>query len=120
MTIPEPAPKPKRKRKSAAEKEAERLAQARADAARPVDPLIWIIVGGLILFVALWTWLDPVTFAEAGQSKDQSIFQLVPLFMIRIFGRMPAVIILTVLGGLPLAWGIIGWLRKRSSHAKGE
>ncbi|MEO8395535.1 MAG: hypothetical protein ABI700_21250 [Chloroflexota bacterium] len=112
-TDPEPTPKPKRPRKTAAEREAERQAQMAAEAAKPIDPIIWIILGALILFVALWTFLDPVTFANAGQPSSQSIFQLVPLFMVKIFGRTLAIVILTVLGGIPLVWGIVGWLRKR-------
>lgn len=115
-TEPEPAAKPKRKRKTKAEREAERQAQAAADAAKPIDPLIWIIVGAGILFFAFWTWADPVTFANAGQNP--SIFQLIPVLMIRIFGQTPAVIILTVLGIIPLAFGVIGWLRKRFGKAE--
>lgn len=110
---PEPAPKPRRRRSTRAAREQARAAQAAADSAKPIDPVVWIILGGLILFVAFWTWADPVTFAEAGQPSSQSVFQLVPLFMIRIFGRTPAVIILLVLGGIPLAWGMYGWLRRR-------
>ncbi len=109
---PEPAPKPKRKRKTKAERQAQAAAQATA-AAKPIDPMVWIILGGLILFLALWTWLDPVGLADAGQRADQSIVQYVPLLLIRLIGRTPAVVILTVLGGIPFIWGIIGWLRKR-------
>jgi hypothetical protein len=113
---PEPAPKPKRKRKTAAEREAERQAQAAADAAKPIDPLIWIILGALILFVAFWMWIDPVTLAESG--NNPSIFQIIPVFMIRIFGQTLAAIIITVLGAIPLVWGIIGWLRRRVGKAE--
>lgn len=112
---PEPAPKPTRKRKTKAQREAERQAEAAANAAKPIDPLIWIIVGAGILFFALWTWLDPITFANAGQNP--SIFQLIPVVMIRIFGQTLAIIILTVLGIIPLVWGIVGWLRKRFGKA---
>ncbi len=104
----DPEPKPKRRRTQAAREEAQ---AAQAD--KPIDPRVWIILGGLILFVALWTWLDVRTFAEAGQPSDQSIFQLVPLLLIQIFGEMPAVIILVVLGGIPFVYGVIGWLRSR-------
>ncbi|MBC7812117.1 MAG: hypothetical protein H7175_13265 [Burkholderiales bacterium] len=109
----EPTANRKRPRKTKAERDAELAAQAAAEAAKPIDPIVWMILGGLLLFVALWTWLDPVTFAEAGQAKDWSVFQLVPLLLVRVFGKTPAVIIMTVLGLLPLAWGIKGWLRKR-------
>ncbi len=105
---PQPTPKSRRRRQTKAERDAERAAEA----AKPIDPVVWMILGALILFVALWTWLDPVSFAEAGQPADQSIFQLVPLFLIRIFGKAPAVILLTILGGIPLVWGIVGWMKK--------
>ncbi len=106
----EPPPKPKRQTK--AEREAADAARRAELAAQPIDPLIWIILGALILFVALWTWLDPTSFANA--TNNPSIFQLIPVLMIRIFGQTPASIILTVLGALPLVFGIIGWLRKRA------
>ena len=115
----EPKPKPKRKRRTKAEIAAERKAEAAAEVAKPIDPMVWVIIGGLILFVALWTWLDPVTFANAGQTQDQSIVQYVPLLMIRIFGKTPAILILSVLGGIPLVWGVIGWLRKRFGRKEG-
>ncbi len=111
---PEPPPKPKRKRRTKAEIEAERQAQAAAEAAKPIDPMVWIILGGLILFLALWTVLDPAGLADAGQPADQSIIQFVPLLLIRLVGRTPAIVILTVLGGIPFGWGVIGWLRKRT------
>jgi hypothetical protein len=110
---PEPTPQPQRKRRTKAEIEAERQAEAAAEAAKPIDPIIWVILGMLILFFAFWTWLDPVTFAEAGQPSSQSVLQLIPLLLIRFVGRIPAILILTVLGAIPLVWGIIGWLRKR-------
>lgn len=112
----DPEPKPKRSgskpaRRSKAEREAEEAARRAELAAQPLDPVVWILLGGAILFVALWTWLDPVTFANAGQNP--SIFQLIPLLMIRIFGQALASIILTTLGAIPLMYGIIGWLWKR-------
>lgn len=104
-------PKPKRKRQTKAEREAADAARRAELAAQPIDPLIWILLGAALLFVALMTWLDPVTLANAG--NNPSIFQFIPVLMIRIFGHTPASIILTVLGAVPLVFGIIGWLRKR-------
>ena len=114
-------PKPKRPRKSKAEREAARaecIAAEERAAAKPIDPRIWMTLGALLLFIALWTWLDSVSFAEAGQAKDQSIFQLVPLFLIRTLGKESAVLILTIVGGIPFLSGLIGWLRKRFAKAE--
>jgi len=47
----DPDPTPKRKRKTRAEREAERQAEAAANAAKPIDPLIWIVLGVALLFV---------------------------------------------------------------------
>ncbi len=116
MTPVEPEPTPKRKRKTKAQRDAEREAQA--SSAKPTDPMVWIILGGLILFLALWTALDPQGLADAAQPADQSIVQYVPLLLIHLFGRTPAIVLLTVLGGVPLAWGMIGWLRKRLGMVK--
>jgi hypothetical protein len=113
MTTPDPTPKPGRKRKSRAEREAARQAALASEAAKPIDPIIWIILGGLILFIAAFTYLDPVTLAEAGQPSDWSPLQLVPLFLISLFGKTATVCGLTALGGISLAAGVFGWLRKR-------
>jgi hypothetical protein len=113
MTTPDPTPKPKRKRKTRAEREAERQAEFAAQMAKPIDPVIWIILGGLILFIAAFTYLDPVTLAEAGQPSDWSPLQLVPLFLIGIFGKPAIVCGMTAVGGLSLAAGVYGWLRNR-------
>jgi hypothetical protein len=110
----DPEPKPKRKRRSKVEREAEEAARRAELASQPIDPVIWIILGALILFVALFTWLDPVTLANAG--NNPSIFQYIPVLMIRIFGQTLASIILTLLGAVPLVYGIIGWLRKRAKR----
>jgi hypothetical protein len=109
----EPEPKPKRKRRTRAEIEAERQAQMRAEAAKPIDPLVWVLLGAAILFIAFFAWVDPVTLAESG--NNPSIFQYIPAILARMIGVTPAAIVLTVLGGIPLVWGIIGWLRKRLS-----
>jgi hypothetical protein len=110
---PNPTPAPKRKRRTRAEIEAERLEQARAEAAKPIDPVIWIILGALILFIAFFAWFDPVTLAESG--NNPSIFQLIPSILADIIGQTATAIVLTVLGAIPLLYGIIGWLRKRAS-----
>lgn len=117
MTTSDPSPQPKRKRRTKAEIEAERQAQMRADAAKPVDPLVWILLGAAILFIAFFAWVDPVTLAESG--NNPSIFQYIPALLARMIGETPAALALTVLGAVPLVWGIIGWLRKRLGGEEG-
>jgi hypothetical protein len=120
---PESNPQPKRKRRTQAEIEAERQAQAQAaaaEAAKPIDPVVWIILGVLILFLTLWIVIDTESFASAGQPKDQGILQLIPLLLINAIGKTPTVILLTILGGVPLVWGIAGWLRKRFGKTGSE
>jgi hypothetical protein len=111
MMPSEPEPTPKRKRRTRGEIEAERLEQARAEAAKPIDPLVWILLGAALLFVAFFAWVDPVTLETSG--NNPSIFQLIPSILARMIGATPAAIVLTVLGVIPLGWGIVGWVRKR-------
>jgi len=122
MTTPDPEttpqPKPKRPRKTKAEREAARAAKIAAEEAanaKPIDPRVWLLLGALLLFIAAWTWLDPVSFAEAGQAKDWSIFQLIPVYLIRTLGKEPAVLILSIVGAIPFLSGLIGLLRQRFS-----
>lgn len=107
----DPEPPPKRKRRTKAERKAAEAAHRAELAAQPIDPLVWILLGVALLFVAVMTWLDPVTLANSG--NNPSILQFIPALMIRIFGHTLASIILTVLGAIPLVWGIAGWVRKR-------
>jgi hypothetical protein len=111
MTTSDPSLQPKRKRRTKAEIEAERQAQMRAEADKPIDPLVWVLLGAAILFIAFFAWVDPVTLAESG--NNPSIFQYIPAILARMIGETPAAIVLTVLGAVPLLWGIVGWLRKR-------
>jgi hypothetical protein len=109
----DPEPPPKRKRRTKAEREAADAAHRAELAAQPIDPLVWILLGVALLFVAVMTWLDPVTLANAG--NNPSILQFIPVLLIRILGHTPASILLTVLGAIPLVWGIVGWVRKRQN-----
>lgn len=111
MMTPDPEPTPKRKRRTKAEIEAARQEQMRAEAAKPIDPLVWVLLGAAILFIAFFAWFDPVTLETSG--NNPSIFQLIPGILARLIGATPAAIVLTVLGAIPLVWGIVGWVRKR-------
>lgn len=104
--------KPARKRKTQAEKDAEWLAEIN----KPIDPRIWLFLGGLLLFVALFIFVDPVTFAEAGQPGGEGMWiRDVLVIFVGILGKTPTVIILGILSLLSLGWGVRGWLRNRSN-----
>lgn len=109
MTTPEP----RRKRKTKAEKEAERIAQIEADAEKPIDPLVWILLGGALLVVGAFIYLDPISFAEAGQASDDSLLRTFFVILVGVFGKNPTAIMLGVLGLLALIWGVRGWLRNK-------
>jgi hypothetical protein len=105
------AVKPARKRKTQAEKDAERLAKIN----KPIDPKIWLFLGGLLLFVALFIFVDPITFAEAGQPGGEGMWiRDVLVILVGILGQIPTVIVLGVVSLLSLGWGVRGWLRQRS------
>jgi hypothetical protein len=104
-------PKPVRKRKTQAEKDAERLAEIN----KPIDPKIWLFLGALLLFVAVFIFLDPLTFAEAGQPGGEGMWiRDVLVILVGILGQIPTVIILGAVSLLSLGWGVRGWLRQRS------
>ena len=103
--------KPARKRKSQAEKDAERLAEIN----KPIDPKIWLFLGGLLLFVALFIYVDPLTFAEAGQPGGEGMWiRDVLVIFVGILGQIPTVIVLGIVSLLSIGWGVRGWLRQRS------
>ncbi len=103
--------KPARKRKTQAEKDAERLAEIN----KPIDPKIWLFLGGLLLVVALFIFFDPVTFAEAGQPGGEGMWiRDVLVIIVGILGQIPTVIVLGAVSLLSIGWGGRGWLNQRS------
>jgi drug/metabolite transporter (DMT)-like permease len=114
MTNPEPRPK----RKTKAERDAELAAQMAAEAAKPIDPVIWLLLGGLLLLIGGFIYLDPMSFAEAGQASDNSFLRAFFVLLVGVFGKNPTAIGLGILGLLALVWGIRGWLRQKSGANK--
>lgn len=111
---------PKRSGKTRAEREAEQAAKKRAKELanfKPIDPKVWMLVGLILLLIALWVWLDPMTFAEAQQGHNGGVIFAFPSALIAVFTKPPVVIVLAVVGVLPFLSGVIGWLRtvRRSS-----
>jgi hypothetical protein len=106
--------KPKRRRKTKAEKEAARMARAKAEAEKPLDPKLWFTLGGILLVIAGFIYVDPVTFAEAGQSHSEGMWiRDLLVILVGILGKTPTVIILAVIGVLSLGMGVWGWVDAR-------
>jgi hypothetical protein len=108
------AAKPKRRRKTKGEKEAARLARAKAEAEKPLDPKLWFSLGGILLIIAGFIYVDPVTFAEAGRSTSEGMWiRDVLVIFVGILGKTPTVIILTIIAVLSLGMGVWGWVDAR-------
>ncbi|MBZ0287085.1 MAG: hypothetical protein K8I30_05680 [Anaerolineae bacterium] len=106
--------KPKRRRKTKAEKEAARMARAKVDAEKPLDPKLWFTMGAILLVIAGFIYIDPVTFAEAGQSHSEGMWiRDLLVIVVAILGKNPTVILLAVIGLLSLGMGIWGWVDAR-------
>ena len=107
--------KPKRRRKTNAEKEAARL----ADAEKPIDPKVWYVFGGILLGIAGFIYVDPVTFAEAGTSGNSGMWiRDVLVILVGILGKTPTVLVLAAVGLLSIAMGVWGWLDARKPKAE--
>lgn len=109
---PEPTAKPKRQRRTKAEMEEIRQAELKAEADKPIDPVVWIVLGAALLIVTLFMFLDP-TSTTGTQTRGSEGVQIVLVIIYGILGKNLATLILGGLGGLSLIVGIIGWIRKR-------
>jgi hypothetical protein len=115
--IESPAQKPRRQRRTKAEMDAIRAAkQAKAleEANKPIDPQIWLLLGGLLLFVGACIFFDPIGFSEGGQPSSQTWIFVILVMAVGILGKNPTAIVLIVLALLSLGWGVRGWIQKRN------
>ena len=109
---PEQEAQPKRSRKTKAEREAERQAQLKAEMAKPIDPVVWIFLGVVLLIVTLAMFLDPYG-ATNTQTRGAEGVQIVLAVIYSVLGKNLATLLLGGLGGLSLIVGVVGWLRKQ-------
>jgi hypothetical protein len=101
------ATKPRRKRKTSTEQ--------MANANKPIDPKLWFLLGGLIMIPTICIYLDPVSFASAGQSQSSGMWIRDLLVMVvALLGRNPTVILLTALAAISFGWGLREWLKQGS------
>jgi hypothetical protein len=113
---PEPEATPKRPRKSKTEREAERQAKLKAEADKPIDPIVWIVLGGVLLLVTLFMFLDPYGSTNT-QTRGAEGVQMVLAIIYGILGKNLATVLLGGVGAISLIAGIIGWLKKRFGQA---
>ncbi len=109
---PEPDAIPKRPRKTKAERETDRQAKLKAEADKPIDPIVWILFGGVLLVVTLFMFLDPYGSTNT-QTRGAEGVQIVLAVIYGVLGKNLATILLGGVGGGSLIWGIIGWLKNR-------
>lgn len=112
----EPEGLPKRPRKTKAEREAERQAKLQAEADKPIDPVVWILLGGVLVVVTLFMFLDPYGSTNT-QTRGAEGVQFVLAIIYSILGKNLATLLLGGLGSISLIVGIIGWLNKRSGRS---
>jgi len=109
---PEPEATAKRPRKTKTEREAERLAKMKAEADKPIDSMVWILLGGILLIVTLVMFLDPYGSTNT-QTRGAEGVQIVLAIIYGILGKILTTLLLGGLGAISLIVGIIGWLKKR-------
>ena len=109
---PESEVKPKRPRNSKAERDAERQAKLKAEADKPIDPLVWVLFGGILLAVTMFMFLDPYGSTNT-QTRGAEGVQIVLAVIYGVLGKNLATLLLGGIGTISLVWGIIGWLKKR-------
>ena len=111
------SPKPPRKTKT--EREAERQAKLKAEIDKPIDPIIWILLGGVLLLITLFMFLDPYGSTNT-QTRGAEGVQVVLAIIYGILGKNLATLLLGGIGSISLIVGIIGWFKKRFGQSDGK
>ncbi|MEP6987010.1 MAG: hypothetical protein ABI970_15500 [Chloroflexota bacterium] len=109
---PEQEATPKHPRKTKAEREAERQAKLKAEADKPLDPMIWILFGGILLIVTVVMFIDPFGATDT-QTRGAEGVQFVLAIIYSVLGKNVATLLLGALGSISLIVGIVGWFKKR-------
>lgn len=109
---PEPQVKPKRPRKTKAEREAARQAKLQAEADKPIDPVVWILFGGILLIVTFFMFIDPYGTTTTDTRGAEGV-QFVLAIIYGILGKNLATALLGGIGAISLIFGIVGWIKKR-------
>ena len=109
---PEPKTTPTPPRKTKAEREAERQAKLKSETDKPIDPIVWILLGAVLLVVTLFMFLDPYGSTNT-QTRGAEGVQFVLAIIYGVLGKNLATLLLGSIGTISLIVGIIGWLKKR-------
>ena len=87
-----------------------------AEADKPIDPVVWILLGGILLVVTLFMFLDPYGSTNT-QTRGAEGVQIVLAIIYGILGKNLATALLGGIGAISLIVGIMGWLKKRFSKS---
>jgi hypothetical protein len=114
--LPDKQPSKKRSRKPA------RISKGDDAAAvdRPIDAIVWILLGVLLIGVAGFFYLDAPSAAGADTRSGGTGVQIIFDLVYSVLGRNLAFALFAGLGALSLIGGIIGWLKKRASGAQSD
>lgn len=127
MDSPEsPAPKKRGKKTDLPDANAPKKPRRRkqpdpaADADKPIDPVVWIFLGVLLIVVAAFFYLDSASASGADTRNGGQAIQIIFDLVYSVLGRNLAFALFGGVGGLSLIWGIIGWFKKRSGSAESQ
>ena len=116
---PEPEAIPKRSRKTKAERETEHQAKLKAEADKPINPVVWILLGGILMVITLVMFLDPYGSTNT-QTRGAEGVQFVLAIIYGILGKNLATLLLGGISSISLIVGIVGWLKKRSGQSDNQ
>jgi hypothetical protein len=111
MTDTPPLKKPKRKPKRQSQ------SQDAAAVDKPIDPIVWILLGVLLIGVAAFFYLDVSSAAGADTRSGGSGVQIVFDVVYAVLGRNLAFAVFGGIGALSLVWGAVGWVKKRAARS---
>lgn len=109
MSQPDPKPKPARKpKKKPAQPETPLID-------KPIDPIVWILLGGLLIVLGGFFYLDTASAGAVDTRNGGSFIQLVFVVIYDALGRNLAFGLFGGLGLLILIFGIRGKLKQRAN-----
>ncbi len=88
------------------------MAELKAGAAKPLNPIVWILFGGALVLVAVAMLLDSRSSIET-QTRGAEGVQAVLGLIYRVLGKPAATALFGFTGTLALTAGVVGWVKSR-------